>query len=158
MKFFSFKKKDRDKQKSGFANVLASTLATTSKQLIWIFSINGIAWIWCSYILAFMGKDQIAEALSGNVCTVIIGQMGCYLITKTVENVFQYNDIFGPKANGIIAPPPTYETPTIAPIVQTVSSSVTVSQDDTEITSQEEISDESLANQLDLGAAPIPEE
>lgn len=71
---------------------LMETLQTTSKQLIWIFSINGILWIWCSYALAFMQRDQIAEALSTNVCTVIIGQMGMYLVSKTVENVFKYNN------------------------------------------------------------------
>lgn len=87
-------KKRKSEKSGGFANQLAKTLATTSKQLIWLFSVNGIAWIWCSYILAFMGRDQIAEALSSNVCTVVIGQMICYLVTKTVENVFQYNDIF----------------------------------------------------------------
>lgn len=78
-------------------NNFQKTLQTTSKQLIWLFSINGILWIWCSYLLAFMGKDQIAESLSSNVCTVVLGQMGMYLITKTMENVFKFNNggLFG---------------------------------------------------------------
>ena len=78
-------------------NALAKTLQSTSKQLIWLFSINGILWIWCSYALAFMDKMQIAESLSSNVCTVVLGQMGMYLITKTLENCFKYNEggIFG---------------------------------------------------------------
>ncbi|MCM1294985.1 MAG: hypothetical protein NC311_05540 [Muribaculaceae bacterium] len=145
--------------KSAFANQLASTLATTSKQLVWLFSINGIAWIWCSYILAFMGKTQIAESLSSNVCTIIIGNMGTYLVTKTVENVFQYNDIFGPKANGIVAPitetsvSPVIPTPPVMPVVQTVSPSVSVEQ-----TTSEEEENFNVANQLDDGAAPIPDD
>lgn len=70
-------------------------MMSTSKKIIWILTINGILWIWCSYILAFMGKDQIAESLSSNICTVIIGQTLGYLITKTIENIFKYNDIGG---------------------------------------------------------------
>lgn len=75
-------------------------LMSTSKKIIWILTINGILWIWCSYILAYLGKEQIAESLSSNVCTVIIGQTLAYLITKTVENIFKYNDIGG-KSNPI---------------------------------------------------------
>lgn len=43
-----------------------------------------------------MGKDQIAESLSSNVCTVIIGQIIAYFLTKTVENVFKNNNFGGP--------------------------------------------------------------
>lgn len=68
---------------------------TTSKCLIWFFSINAVLWIWCSYILAFIGQPQIAESLSSNVCIVCIGQMVTYFITKTVENVFRYNNFGG---------------------------------------------------------------
>ena len=67
-------------------------LNTTSKQIVWILLINSILWIWCSYVLAFMDKGQIAEALSSNVCTVVIGQVVMYFLTKTVENVFKHND------------------------------------------------------------------
>lgn len=145
----------KDGNKTAFADHLAKTLATTSKQLVWLFAINGIAWIWCSYILAFMGRDQIAEALSGDVCKIVLGQMGCYLITKTVENVFQYNDIFGPKANGIITPiPTTSETPSDQsmdiPLVQTSSPSVKV-----ENTIEEEM--DYVADQLDTDAAVEPD-
>ena len=144
--------KDVNPNRLAFSDQLAKTLATTSKQLVWLFSLNGIAWIWCSYILAFMGRDQIAEALSSNVCTIVLGQMGCYLVTKTEENVFQYNDIFGPKANGIIAPIPTTSEPTIfeAPLVQTSSPSVKV-----ENTIEEEM--DYVASQLDTDAAEEPD-
>lgn len=57
-----------------------------------MFSINGVLWIWCSYVLAFMDKVQIAESLSSNVCTVVLGQIGFYLISKTTENIFKYNE------------------------------------------------------------------
>lgn len=67
----------------------------TSKRLVWLLTINGILWIWSSYILAWMGKEQIAESLSSTVCTVILGELMTYLLTKTVENVFRYNPKFG---------------------------------------------------------------
>lgn len=82
-------------KKTTFTETMNRTMATTSKQLIWLFSINSIAWVWCSYVLAFMGKDQIAESLSSNICTVIIGQLIVYFISKTVENIFRWNPKFG---------------------------------------------------------------
>ena len=82
------------KEPTSFANGLAKTFATTSKQLLWFYSINGVLWIWCSYILAFMDRVQIAEALSSDVCKIVLGQIGFYLISKTIENIFKYNDIF----------------------------------------------------------------
>jgi len=90
-----------DREPSRFANALAKSFATTSKQLVWVYTINGIAWIWCSYILAFMGREQIAEALSSNVCSVVIGQIGFYMVTKTIENIFKYNNVIGPWRVGI---------------------------------------------------------
>lgn len=73
-------------------------LNTTSKCLIWFFAVNSVLWIWCSYILAWFGRGQIAESLSSNVCSVIIGGLITYLVTKTIENVFKYNDIGGPRS------------------------------------------------------------
>lgn len=101
-----------------FTIALGKTFATTSKQLVWFYSINGVAWIWCSYILAFMGKDQIAESLSSNVCSVIIGQIGFYMISKTVENVFKYNIFPWSKNSKSDIPEPTFDIPT--PTVQDI--------------------------------------
>lgn len=88
------KNSEGKKEPTSFANGLAKTFATTSKQLLWFYSINGVLWIWCSYILAFMDRVQIAEALSSDVCKIVLGQIGFYLISKTIENIFKYNDIF----------------------------------------------------------------
>ena len=68
---------------------------STTKCLLWFIIINSVAWIWCSYILAWFDKVQIAESLSSNVCTVARGQIFGYLITKTVENIFKYNNFGG---------------------------------------------------------------
>lgn len=76
-----------------FRNKLAETFATTSKQIVWIFTINGVLWIWCSYILAFQGAYQIAESLSSSVCNIVIGQMGFYLVTSTISNVAKYSGL-----------------------------------------------------------------
>lgn len=96
------KKVARAKTKQTIGEQMLNTLCTTSKQLVWLFSINGILWIWCSYILAFMGRDQIAESLSSNVCTIVLGQIGMYLISKTVENIFKYNNFGGaPTSNTV---------------------------------------------------------
>ncbi|MCM1230260.1 MAG: hypothetical protein NC489_09005 [Ruminococcus flavefaciens] len=84
-----------EKEMTQFQMRLAQTLATTSKQLIWFFSINGVIWIWCSYILAFLGREQIAESLSSTVCEIIVGSLVAYLVTSTVENVFKFNSFGG---------------------------------------------------------------
>ena len=112
-------KKKREIRIDRIKDSLAGNLMSTTKQLIWLFSINGILWIWCSYVLAFMGKLQIAETLSRNVCTIVIGQMGMYLVTKTVENVFRYNEKLGGRSTY------TYDnvevvTPPVSPIDNTV--------------------------------------
>lgn len=112
-----FRRKE-NREKSALKR-MATFIETTSKQLVWFYSINGVLWIWCSYILAFQGKVQIAETLSSNVCSVIIGQIGFYFITKTVENVFKHNVFSWTKKknnitesegdSGITVPEPTFD-------------------------------------------------
>lgn len=70
-------------------------LMSTSKKIIWLLTINGILWIWCTYLLAWFDKVQIAETLSSNICTVVLGQTLGYLITSCVTNIFRYNPKFG---------------------------------------------------------------
>lgn len=115
-----FKKKAKQKkdlsERGAFARGLAKTLATTSKQIVWLYTINSILWIWCSYILAFMDKYQVVETLSSTVCQICIGQLGFYLITSTVENIFKYNDLFGPRATYDNPSEPTFIPDTSSPI------------------------------------------
>lgn len=96
---FFFKRKGKrikiPESRAAFYDRLARTLATTSKQLIWILTINGILWIWTSYILAFIGREQIAESLSTNVCTVVLGGIVTYIISSAVTNIFRYNEKLG---------------------------------------------------------------
>ena len=54
--------------------------ATTMKVIVWVCLLNGLAWVWCSYILAWMGREQIAESLSQVALTEIIGVVLVYAI------------------------------------------------------------------------------
>ena len=68
---------------------------STAKRLMWILTINAILWIWCSYVLAWFDKTQIAESLSSNVCNVVIGTVIAFLVTQSVGAIFRYNPKFG---------------------------------------------------------------
>lgn len=60
------------------------------KNLLSFIIFNSVAMMWCSYILAWFGKNEIAEALSKTIVTAIIGVVIPYLITKTIENINKY--------------------------------------------------------------------
>ena len=73
----------------------------TMKRVIWVCLINGLAWVWCSYLLAWLDKPQIAESLSQVAVTEIIGVVLAYAIKSTVENLSKNNrwpDKGGPTA------------------------------------------------------------
>ena len=64
----------------------------TTKKVLWVCLINGILWVWCSYILAFVGmfKDSytgasIAESLSSVAVTEIIGVVLVYCLKALFE-------------------------------------------------------------------------
>lgn len=63
----------------------------TTKVIIWVCLAMGIAWVWCSYILAWLGKEQIAESLSQVACTEIIGVVLAYCIKSALENLSKNN-------------------------------------------------------------------
>lgn len=65
--------------------------ATTMKIIVWVCLLNGLAWVWCSYILAWMGREQIAESLSQVALTEIIGVVLVYAIKAAVENLSKNN-------------------------------------------------------------------
>lgn len=64
---------------------------TTMKIIVWVCLLNGLAWVWCSYILAWMGREQIAESLSQVALTEIIGVVLVYAIKSAVENLSKNN-------------------------------------------------------------------
>lgn len=64
----------------------------TTKKVIWVCLGNGFAWVWCSYILAYLDKVQIAESLSQVAVTEIIGVVLAYCIKSAVENLSKNNN------------------------------------------------------------------
>lgn len=67
-------------------------LESTTKVLVWWFAIHSTVWVYLTYILAWSGGEQIAESLSRVIVTEIIAVLLLYIVSKTVENVFKYND------------------------------------------------------------------
>ena len=67
---------------------------------------NGFAWIWCSYVLAYLGREQIAETLSSVAVKEIIGVVLAYAIKSVLENLSKNNhwpdkpDPIAPAAEG----------------------------------------------------------
>jgi len=63
----------------------------TTKKVVWICLAMGFSWVWCSYILAYLDKMQIAESLSQVAVTEIIGVVLAYCIKSVVENLSKNN-------------------------------------------------------------------
>lgn len=64
---------------------------TTTKRVVWLCLGNGIAWVWCSYILAYLGRIEIAESLSKVAITEIIGVVLVYALKSLAENLSKNN-------------------------------------------------------------------
>ena len=65
--------------------------ATTTKRVVGVCLANGIAWVWCSYILAALGRNEIAESLSKTAVTEIIGVVLVYCVKSLFENISKNN-------------------------------------------------------------------
>ncbi len=65
---------------------------TMMKGIVWVCLLNGLAWVWCSYILAGLGREQIAESLSQVALKEIIGVVLVYGIKSLVENLSKNNN------------------------------------------------------------------
>ena len=61
------------------------------KKVVWICLGNGFAWIWCSYVLAYLGREQIAETLSSVAVKEIIGVVLIYGLKALFENLSKNN-------------------------------------------------------------------
>lgn len=64
-------------------------LTTFSKRAVAIILIVSLADLQLSYILAFLGKDQIAESLSSTIASVIVGVMIGYFMKALFETFFE---------------------------------------------------------------------
>ena len=66
--------------------------STTMKKVVWLCLANGICWVWCSYGLAWFGREQIAESLSQVAITEIIGVVLVYALKALAENLSKHNN------------------------------------------------------------------
>lgn len=64
-------------------------LQTFSKKAVAIILAVSVIDLQLSYILAFMGKEQIAESLSSEIASVIIGVMLGYFMKALFETFFE---------------------------------------------------------------------
>jgi hypothetical protein len=72
-------------------------LDTFTKIAVAVIIINACAWVWCSYILAYLGRYEIAEMLSQTALTAILGTFISYAVKSTVENVNKFGVNLRPK-------------------------------------------------------------
>ena len=64
---------------------------TTTKRIVWVCLANGCAWVWCSYILAYLGRADIAESLSKVALTDIVAVVLIYCLKSLFENISKWN-------------------------------------------------------------------
>ena len=64
---------------------------STTKRVVWLCLVNGVAWVWCSYALAYLGRTEIAESLSKVAITEIIGVVLVYALKSLAENLSKNN-------------------------------------------------------------------
>lgn len=64
-------------------------LKTFSKKAVFVILAISLIDLQLSYILAFLGREQIAEALSSEIATVIVGVMLGYFMKALFETFFE---------------------------------------------------------------------
>ena len=65
------------------------SLQTFSKKAVAIILVVSLIDLQLSYVLAFMGKEQIAESLSSEIASVIVGVMVGYFMKALFETFFE---------------------------------------------------------------------
>lgn len=64
---------------------------TTTKRAVWFCLVNGVLWVWCSYLLAYLGRSAIAESLSKVAITEIVSVFLTYALKSLFENLSKNN-------------------------------------------------------------------
>lgn len=62
-----------------------------SKCIVMWLLLQGTLWTWASYVLAFLGKNDIAETLSKTVVVEILGVVCLYSLKALFENISKNN-------------------------------------------------------------------
>jgi hypothetical protein len=65
---------------------------TFSKRIVKPVLIQGFMMMWASYLLAFLGRTEIAQTLSVTVCVEIVAVVLGYYLKAGVENVSKNTD------------------------------------------------------------------
>ena len=94
-KIFENKQKNQKEQELKKAQKKTEKQLTFTKVAIAFVLINSELQIWASYLLAFLGRDAIAEALSQQIVVTIIGTMIGYFVKSLLENLSKYTTLFG---------------------------------------------------------------
>ena len=63
----------------------------TMKAVVWFCLCNGCGWVWCSYLLAYLGRTEIAESLSKIALTDIVVVVLTYAGKALVEQLSKHN-------------------------------------------------------------------
>jgi uncharacterized membrane protein len=66
---------------------------TTTKRIVWACLINGFGWVWCSYLLAWCGRADIAESLSKLAITEIVGVVLIYCLKSLFEKRTDFGSV-----------------------------------------------------------------
>lgn len=64
---------------------------TRTEKLAWFIVLNGILWVWFSYILAYKGIADTVESVSKVVVTEILGIFLAFALKNGVENLSKNN-------------------------------------------------------------------
>lgn len=64
----------------------------TMKAVVWFCVVNGCAWVWCSYLLAYLGRAEIAQGLSQVALTEIVAVVLSYALKSLAENLSKHNN------------------------------------------------------------------
>ena len=60
------------------------------KRLCNFITRNAVLWVWCSYILAWFGRYEIAQSLSQEAVRTILGVVIAYSVKALSENISKY--------------------------------------------------------------------
>lgn len=66
--------------------------SSETKWIVRFCLVNGVLWVWCSYLLAYLGRPEIAEDLSKIAVTEIIAVVLVYCCKALFENLAKHND------------------------------------------------------------------
>ena len=64
----------------------------TMKAVVWFCVVNGCGWVWCSYLLAYLGRAEIAQSLSQVALTEIVAVVLAYALKSLAENLSKHNN------------------------------------------------------------------